>query len=130
MTASGWLSRAIPRRRTTRWLSSGLASGEEIATFSGHAGIVTALAFSPDGRRLATGGNDKAVKIWDLDARREEFAFRGHAGGIADVTFSPDGTRVLRATSSRNWHHSNLGRSAPFEVIAQPVRVDRPHDGR
>ena len=43
-----------------------VAAGREVHTLTGHANIVTSLAFSPDGRWLATGSWDKTIKIWDV----------------------------------------------------------------
>ena len=44
----------------------GLETGEVLATFDGHRGGVSALAFSPDGTRLASGGHDGMTLVWDV----------------------------------------------------------------
>ncbi len=83
----------------------------EIATLRGHAGWVNCLAFGPDGRRLATGGPDKAVIIWDLMSRREALAFRGHTDGILGLAFSPSGDRLVSSSNDetiRIWDASPL----------------------
>jgi len=41
-------------------------TGRELRTLKGHAGVITGVAFTPDGKRLATGGYDSTVLIWDL----------------------------------------------------------------
>src|SRR5262249_11989689 len=56
------------------------------------------VAFSPDGRRLATGGEENTVKIWDVQAGRELYPLRGHSGEIYAVAFSPDGDGRLVAS--------------------------------
>lgn len=45
-------------------------SGEKIATLTGHAGWVNAVAFSPDGRSLVSGGDDETLRIWDVTPYR------------------------------------------------------------
>ncbi|HUF04645.1 MAG TPA: WD40 repeat domain-containing protein [Aridibacter sp.] len=62
---------------------------EQIA--SGHKDGINAIAFSPDARRVATGGNDNAVKLWDTQTGKLEETFEGHTRAISSLAFSPDG---------------------------------------
>src|SRR5262249_41536278 len=57
-------------------------------------GIGLTVAFSPDGRRLVTGGEGNTVKIWDVQTGRELKILRGHTGEIYAVAISPDGRWV------------------------------------
>src|SRR5581483_4630512 len=62
-----------------------------------HGGPVMAVAYSPDGRRLATAARDATVKVWDLANGREVLCFRGHREEVKAVAFSPDGRRIASA---------------------------------
>jgi len=55
-------------------------------------------AYSPDGTRLATGGNDDTVKVWNLATQEVFLTLVGHEDDILDVAFSPDGS-LLASTS-------------------------------
>jgi WD40 repeat protein len=57
-------------------------------------------AFSPDGRRIATGGQDGAVRVWDTQTGRETLALQSHAGSANSVSFCPDGRRLAAACSN------------------------------
>jgi len=53
------------------------------------------VAFSPDGQRIATGGEDQVAKLWDVASGKELLALRGHSAQIWSLAFSPDGQRLL-----------------------------------
>jgi WD40 repeat protein len=61
---------------------------------SGHSGIVTAVAFAPNGKRLLSGGEDKTARLWDLAEGKEIGQFDGHTGEITGVGFQNDRTGV------------------------------------
>jgi tricorn protease-like protein len=75
-----------------------LATGQPMRTFIGHSDRVYALAYSPDGRFLASGGEDGIIKIWDPASGRELRTLRGHSGTIITLAYSPDG-RLLTSAS-------------------------------
>lgn len=67
---------------------------QQISVLRGHTSAIGGMAFSPDGRLLATGSMDDTVRIWPLTATDPESACRtleGHAGWVGAVSFSPDG---------------------------------------
>jgi WD40 repeat protein len=65
-------------------------SGAAIRSLGGHEGPVEALAYSPDGKRLASGSADKTVRLRDVAAGRDLAVLRGHVKAVFNRSPAPD----------------------------------------
>jgi WD40 repeat protein len=83
-------------------LAAGLrAQSSTMGELKGHTALVYSLAFSPDGKLLASGGFDNLVKLWDFNARKEVRSLTGHTGPVYCVAFSPDGKMLASASADQ-----------------------------
>jgi WD40 repeat protein len=69
----------------------------ELMTLTGHRGMVSALAFAPDGRTLASGAWDKRVTFWDVATGRARQTYAWDVGRVLALAFSPDGLLAAAA---------------------------------
>ncbi|MGP3924688.1 nSTAND1 domain-containing NTPase [Streptomyces sp. 8N616] len=69
---------------------------------TGHADSVNAVAFSPDGKLLATGSSDHTVKLWNAADHRLLATLRGHTDLVLSVAFSPDGKLLATGSNDRS----------------------------
>ncbi|HEY7315874.1 MAG TPA: protein kinase [Gemmataceae bacterium] len=67
----------------------------EPGLLEGHTAGVQSVLFSPDGRRILSGGHDRTIRIWDAATGKEERKFEGHTQAVEDIVLSADGKRVL-----------------------------------
>ena len=66
------------------------SSPHHIATLEGHTAWLRSVAFSPDGKTLASGGEDRTVKLWDV-ATKQDISTLPHGSRVNSAAFSPDG---------------------------------------
>jgi WD40 repeat protein len=71
-------------------------TGNEIASLKGHT-AVRALAFAPDGKTLASGGEDLTLRVWEVPSGKVLAALPGHKETILTVGFSRDGALLASA---------------------------------
>src|SRR6185369_3020726 len=75
-----------------------VTTGQQMAELKGHGRGVTKVAFSRDGKLLASCSSDNTIKIWDVATQNELRTLTGHTAGIESLDFSPDG-RLLASAS-------------------------------
>lgn len=66
-------------------------TGQEIDLLTGHSGFVSCIAFSPDGKTLASGSEDNTIRLWDTIIGEHKKTLMGHTRRVDSVSFSPDG---------------------------------------
>jgi WD40 repeat protein len=77
------------------------------------------VAFSPDGRRLASASHDQTVKLWDSATGKELLAFKGHTDSVVHVVFSPDGQCLASASYDKTVTLWSAATAKPF--LSLPV---------
>ncbi len=75
-----------------------VSTGVSLRTFEGNLETVESVAFSPDGKTLASGRWDNTIKLWNVSTGEQLSTLKGHSNEVYSIAFSPDG-KVLASGS-------------------------------
>ena len=76
-------------------------TGKEIKVFTGHIGHIYSIAFSPNGKILASASQDKTVKLWNVSTGAKIKSIKCGDSEIYDIAFSPDGKFIAAGGSDK-----------------------------
>jgi WD40 repeat protein len=113
--------------------AGGKDSRFEFVVQSGHTRGVSALAFSPDGKKLYSGGIDGKLNVWDLESGYQTASLREHSREIGTISTNPDGSKLLTSDYNYNalvWNAAAGSVEARFDRKARWTHALYSPDGR
>ncbi|KAI9332036.1 hypothetical protein DFJ73DRAFT_799659 [Zopfochytrium polystomum] len=105
----------MPRDKMIRVFD--LHLGQEVQKMIGHQGAVNGVAYSPDGRLVASASYDTTLKTWSPATGQVALTFIGHTGEVNAVAFSPDGSRILSGSSDKTIRVWNASTGEQLQIL-------------
>ncbi len=100
--------------------------GKLLYAYRGHTAIVNAAAWSPDGKRIASGSDDKTVRVWNAADGGNVFIYHGHTDLVEAVAWSPDGKHIASGSFDKTaqvWNAANGGQVLTYHGHADVVEA-------
>ncbi|HMJ64931.1 MAG TPA: WD40 repeat domain-containing protein, partial [Candidatus Binatia bacterium] len=83
-----------------------------------HTGVISSIAFSPDGKLLATASMDHSIRLWDFASRKRIAALHGHLSEVWSLAFSPDSKMVVSGSKDGSVNIWETHRTQKEDVLA------------
>jgi WD40 repeat protein/uncharacterized protein YraI len=106
-----------------RITASNVGNVQPVANLSGHSSPVSSVAYSLDGRFLASGDWNGLVKLWNASTDIEIYTFRSASNRVNSVAFSPDGTRLAAGGQDTVVRWWNLATGTELDSLTGPTRA-------
>ncbi len=99
-----------------------VADGSLVRKYEGHTDALYALALSPDGRTLVTGGYDQKIRLWSITTGTELRVLTGHNGGVFGLAFRPDGKVLASTSADRTVKLWEVATGKRLDTFSQPLK--------
>jgi WD40 repeat protein/tRNA A-37 threonylcarbamoyl transferase component Bud32 len=113
--------RPLSAPRASRPLSGHPVSGSQgrrcLLTLTGHGRWVMAVVISPDGKRIASGGLDDAIKVWNLESGELLLTLKGHTKPVNCLAISPDCQILVSGSDDHTLKVWNLATGALLQTL-------------
>ncbi|MEG3987075.1 AAA-like domain-containing protein, partial [Microcoleus sp. S28C3] len=106
------------RGRVIAALQQAVSAVKERNYLEGHSNSVRSVAFSPDGKTLASASSDHTIKLWNLQTQKPIATLTGHSNSVYSVVFSPDGKTLASGSDDNTIKLWNLESQKPITTLS------------